>query len=350
MESNDSTFAHPTVMVDFASLRLIPHQVYTENELDEALGTILRSPDRALNSIPTEMRRPLRRHIVRRRVEAIAKSDYESGEELVAAAKMLRRAMAADAAEDAIEGRLRDARTGYNQARKDCEDRMRQLEEELGAREREIGEKHEQECRAFASGWDDPSKFREWNKPSGQLLGLRASERNLAVAGDFEGAKVLKKQADRLERMETDRAQQRAREAMELAFQQMLERQSKECEAHQRLKHKVTCQAQGMIDSELTPMKMAIKKLEVLQNHKPVSRRGPVVSKSRLVTSRRPEVTLYDEEPVLGTPRTRRRLANLRRTPKHSPLPLAAVEASSYVKRKRPSRRREPKQRKVADF
>jgi hypothetical protein len=343
--------------IDFASLQPIPQHVYTEEKLDAALNAFIRSRGKTFKRMPMDMRRPLFQHIARRRVEAIGRPDYAYGEKLVAAAEWLRRAMAADmamadetGAVEAIEARLKEAKTGYSQARQECENRMKQLEQELSTREREIRDRHEQEYQEFSKGWSDPSKFHEWNKPSSQLLALRASERSLALAGDFGGAKALKKRADRLERKETEQAQQRVREAMELAFQQVLERHSKELEAHERLRHKITCQAQVMIDGELTPMKMAIKKLEELRDYKRVSRRRPQVSKSKLVARRSPEMTLHDDDPIVQTPRTRGRLADLRRTPNHSPLPLAAVEASPYIEKNRPRSKREPKPRRVADF
>jgi hypothetical protein len=331
---------------------------YSEEELDSVLASFMKSRGRIFKDIPAEMRRPLFQHIARKRVEAIGNQDYEYGERLVAAAELLRQLIgqelsASDVAfgAESLESRLQRAKTALREAQLRFAERVKRLDDELRERELEMRERHDAEIRQFQDDWADPKFFHKWNKPSSQLLLVRMTEKNLALTGDFAGAKQMKRHGARLERLETNEAQGRAKEAMEVEFQQLIDRHTKKHEGHERLKHKVMLQAEVVNNTELTPLKMAVKKLEALREQRIVPKRSPPVSKSKVEIKRRPEASLHGDTPPVPTPRTMQRLQSIRQTPRSAALALKAVETSAYIRANKPQDKRKPvRPKKAYDF
>jgi hypothetical protein len=212
-------------------------------------------------------------------------------------------------------------------------------------------ERQDGEIRQFQDEWADPKNFHKWNKPSPQLRAVRMTEKNLALTGDFHGAKEMKRHAAWLERVETDEAQWKAKEGMELEFRLLIDRHAKELEAHERLKHKAMQQAEVVHDAELTPLKMAIKKLEALQSQKIIPKRSPRISRSKLEVKTKPETGLHDDRPPVPTPRTMQRLQSIRHTPRNEALALKALETSACVRAHKSKDKPKPvRRKKVYDF
>jgi hypothetical protein len=68
----------------------------------------------------------------------------------------------------------------------------------------------------------------KFSKPSTELLQLRRIQKGLAFAHEFEEAKLVKAQGDRIQHDETLAAQARATEHIRLAYAQLLERQKQQ--------------------------------------------------------------------------------------------------------------------------
>jgi hypothetical protein len=63
------------------------------------------------------------------------------------------------------------------------------------------------------------------------LLNLRQRESNLAILREFEAAMSLKRESDRIEKVEQDMAKQRAIETMRMEFANLQRRQKREIDS-----------------------------------------------------------------------------------------------------------------------
>jgi hypothetical protein len=96
-----------------------------------------------------------------------------------------------------------------------CEElRMGKLKQ---AFDTEVGELEQQ--------WGDPASLKRFSKPSPRLLGLRTTERRLAVMRMFERAKRIRDEAERTEREEAAEAERRAIAAMRTRYENLAEAQ-----------------------------------------------------------------------------------------------------------------------------
>jgi hypothetical protein len=284
-------------------------------------------------------------------VQALGEQRYDDGDRMAHAAELLRRAIAAELLDNdtvyertTLATRLRDARDVVARTRRMLADRLQQLDAELRNREEDLRDRHRREIAQFPTEWDDPAGFHEWNKASPLLLQMRQQEKSMALTGDFVAAKDMKRRADRLEKSETDAAQVRARQAMELAFQQLVDRHAREIDGQARLRHRLWVQAMMANQAEMRPLDAAVKKLEALQDAKPI-RKSPPVSRSQLVARRNPEPG-KDDRPPAQTPRTTAKLHIIRITPRSEVLPLKRVETVGFVRKHRPKEER-PRPKKI---
>ena len=327
---NDQVPTIPKIQVD--------SPMYSMELLDSVLNRFIRTKGKSFPRIPMEMRKSLFQHIRRRRAEAIEYQNYEDGEKLMYAQDTLRKAITkamiaseSEYAQVAVETRLKEVKEMYQEKKDECDENMKRLNKDMDSKERDIKRQHRKELDEFSTFWMDPSSFHEFNKPSGLLLEMRNKEKNMALLGDFTGAKDMKKRADAQEKLETTRAQARAKLGMQTAYEQLMRKHQRELEAQQRLRQKVIGHAQVYADAELNPMLMAIKKLELMKEQKPVKRWTPRVSRSQLVRRRSPG-PCEDDSPPVSTPRTMRRLVNIRATPRNEVLSLQGVPAKRYIK------------------
>jgi hypothetical protein len=211
-----------------------------------------------------------------------------------------------------------------------CLQKRQELDDQLCAQVWDLEARHQRERAKFEDDWADPASLIAFHKPSGHLLSLRASEQKLACLGDFRGAEELRRHIAKKERAETEAAQRKAKAGVKAAFDQLVKQQEKELDGHRTLDVRVRFQLQTQIDHELNPIRMAIKKLEARQEQPPPPRRCPKVSRSPLVQRRNPEPG--DDRPGASTPRTVRRLATVKASPRTLMLPLKPVETKAMVK------------------
>lgn len=323
--------------------------IYEEEELDSKLQEFIKTNGKSFPRIPVDMRNQLFQHISRRRVQAIENQDYDNGEKLMVAQENLRKAMNKDLLsneetnEESMNAtRLSDAKYELKVATEKWEQNMKDLNYKLKEQEEQIIAAQQAELQKLADFWSDPSKFHEFNKASSHLLSMREIERNMALTGDFQGAKAMKKRALALEKKETQEAQKRAQEAMVQNFEQMKAKHQMQLDGHRRLAHKLMVQEEVKRDYELQPLKMAVRKYETYQKNKidslretkPPPKRNPPVSKSMLVKkTKKDSIILTDDRPPITTPRTMEKLARLRETKRAEQLALTKVETKGVLKR-----------------
>lgn len=220
-----------------------------------------------------------------------------------------------------------------------------------------LTEKHEQEVEEFGHRWKEPTALVKYNKPSSQLRVMWSQEKTLALSGDFEAARQLKKRSAKLNAMETRQGQERAEQAMRTEFAKLQRQHELEQLANAHLRDKLVLRAQASADAELPSFDMAIQKLKTMKKQPPVVRASPRVSRSRLVTKREQSFALEDDRPPVLTARTSARLASFRAGQRNDTLPLTEVQAMRHAKsqqqRRRPKTSREEKSKtpkKAAKF
>jgi hypothetical protein len=94
----------------------------------------------------------------------------------------------------------------------------------------EIKMRHRRQWVQFESHYDDVDNLKAFSKPSGGLLQIRAQERACVLCQRFQDAKVLQKEARRMEKMEIERGQRWAESSVERKKQNLAARQRREIE------------------------------------------------------------------------------------------------------------------------
>lgn len=183
----------------------------------------------------------------------------------------------------------------------------------------EIIKRHSLEIESFKDEWRNPDRVKTFNKPSSKLFQMRKQQKSMALLHDFQNAKQMKKMADQLEKQEADAALNRAKEAMKIEYQLIIERQQKElfCLKENHDKNMNTIKMSQGKDEELVQNTMQLLKFKIEASKTSRKPRLMVpVPKQRPTTSQ--------SVPTTGmiTYRTRSQLNNFRKESDKSRLPL----------------------------
>ena len=161
----------------------------------------------------------------------------------------------------AIMARLNQAESDYRDKENEWKNIMETFRKEQKQMRAELQQKHEQEEDEFAEVWGNPENFIEFNKPSPNLLALRKAQKEYAMGRDFESAKNIKMEADKLQKIETEEAERRALQAMMLAHQKLEFRQQREIKCFEERERRTELFITTERDQELVPLQMLIKQL-----------------------------------------------------------------------------------------
>lgn len=324
---------------------------YSKEQLDSVLDKFIATKAKSFSSISPDMRKPLFEHIARERVTAIEEQNYDRGEKLINAQENLRKLMLKDLndnnemTEDELnKSRLFEAKQQLKAITIKWDKQIKELESRLKDEESLLLDNQRQEMQSFSDFWSDPSQFHEFNKASAILLQTREQEKNFALMGDFQSAKMMKKRSEQLEKAETLAAQKKAETVMKLKYEQLRQKHLLQLDGHRRNCHKLLKQLEIQKEMELQPYRMAIRKYENIQRiklessrDKKVKIRSPPVSKSCLVIRKMKKDNLFvvDDRPPQATPRTVKRLAEIREKTKSDQLVLNKVETKNVFKKNR---------------
>jgi hypothetical protein len=120
----------------------------------------------------------------------------------------------------------------------------------------ELAEAHRARMEEFECEWASESAVSAFAKPSGRALNLRRIQENLALLRDFESGKIMKKEADRLERREAERARELAIEAMKTEYANLAEQQQREMERLHAFRTRQTVAVERHRDAEIEPLRL----------------------------------------------------------------------------------------------
>jgi hypothetical protein len=169
--------------------------------------------------------------------------------------------------------------------------RVEKIRGEMQARLAELAEAQKAELAAFRQKYDDPITFRCYSKPSSAVLQLRAKERSLVILCRFPEANAMSKEAERREAQEAEKMQKTAEWEVLRKQARMLERHEREKAAATEYFTGVIAQTKAMMEQGVTKLKTRIAALEKLKNS-PV--KAPFVTPGEATTSPRTRESYFE--------------------------------------------------------
>lgn len=207
------------------------------------------------------------------------------------------------------------------------------------------------ELAEFGKKWNNPNSFLDLAKPSSHLLQLREIERKKVLLMDYEGAEQTKAIADKLERQETAQSQQKAVQAMKLQLKQLEAKHQQEIEGAETLTKRGIDHLLKERAQIVEPLEKALKKSQNMEKRKPEKRRpnsrmNPAYSmiddnvsltqSMQSKSARAPSPVAYVDDEVedvdLATPRTFRKMYDMRSTSGVKRLDLDGIDITKYLK------------------
>lgn len=206
---------------------------YNKEDIERAIEEMLTH-----NKVPDQDDIPsIRLYLEDETREAALTQQYEQGAKLERASQLLDQLTATDDNALSIEKKQEEARKrheiakqNYDKLVKEWDERIAQSRQYQQEKITELENEHKNEIEKFEEQWAQPENMLEYNKPSSQLIRLRTTEQNLALQKQFDRAKAVKLQADKLQKEEIDEAKRKAVADMKLAYQVMDQRQKREME------------------------------------------------------------------------------------------------------------------------
>ena len=218
--------------------------------------------------------------------ELIEQEDYDEAEKLTNIKKTLIRKLKPKTAEDTskIDERIQRTQADYQEIERKWNELIASQEKKNKSLLSDLEAKHDKELQEFEEKWQNPESLKVYSKPSQYLLQLRKLQRQHAVMREFEKAKTLKAQADKLQAVETKEAQKRAEDAMRTEYIQIVNRQKREIECAKDFGNRKIQQMELQKQHDLNSTNNAIKQLmsrKPVQKNKVRVRRNIATPRSR---------------------------------------------------------------------
>ncbi|OHT11516.1 hypothetical protein TRFO_18958 [Tritrichomonas foetus] len=318
------------------------------------------------NKPPLSLKNKIMQIIVRRKVDAASAKNYTEAAKISKIEEQLKTYFEELREVDRSKRRTHYGISGSDQLRnrlqKICNEYDRRIEAYKRSREQFMDQLYadqQRELAEFGKKWNNPNSFLDLAKPSCHLLQLREIERKKALLMDYEGAAATKAQADRLEKQETKQSQEKAIQTMKNQLKQLENKHQQEVMGAEELSKRGLDHLLKEKASVVEPLEKALKKSEKTEKKEPVRRRpssrvnnsnfsinATVTSPSNLNSSigrtqsslsqsaRAASPVAFDdfEEPDLATPRTFRKIYDMRSTSGVRRLDLDGIDITKYLK------------------
>lgn len=204
---------------------------YSDYELQEALDAMIKK-----RSLPEKPMRPSLIAYARRIcAEKLMREEYDDAIEIDLAVDIMFTSLEEDkksshrnTQNEGLNKRLQLTRQKKSEAEKCWNDKIEEQKKLNEAKYTELKKTHQEEKEAFIQEWNDPKTINMYSKPSAKLFQLRSQQKCLALVHDFEGAKIIKSEADLLEKRETADNLKKATRSMKKQYQQLLDRHERE--------------------------------------------------------------------------------------------------------------------------
>lgn len=309
------------------------------------------------NKPPLSLKSRIMQVIVRRKIDAAACKNYAEASKLSKVEEKLKIYF-----EDAKESDRVKKRSYYGISSSDqLRTRLTKINNEydrkieLYKRSREqfmdqLYNDQQRELAEFGKKWNNPNSFLDLAKPSSHLLQLREIERKKALLMDYEGAEQTKAIADKLEKQETAQSQQKAIQAMKLQLKQLEAKHQQEIDGAETLTRRGIDHLLKEKAAIIEPLEKALKKSQNIEKRKPDKRRPnsrmnaysmyddntSMTQTMQSKSARQPSPIAYVDDEVedvdLATPRTFRKIYDMRSTSGVKRLDLDGIDITKYLK------------------
>jgi hypothetical protein len=245
--------------------RTVNEAQYTDEELARLFARMVQS--KKCPEAPA--REPLRDWADRAMRDCAAGHRYDEGARLRAGVALLEAFMAIEEKPSEVRRRNASEKLPHVQEQlttKQMEWGTRIAEWQAGhdRRAAELEEQHRTKIEELERKWADPASLIEFAKPSFHAQVLRLTQQRLAAMKQFEGAKILQKEADRVEKSETDKAKEKAVVAMKVEYTHLLEQQQREIECMNEFRRRQTMVLEMERDAEVVPLEIICSRLEAI--------------------------------------------------------------------------------------
>ena len=227
----------------------IPIFHYEKNPTEYTIEEIQRAADRAVSGKSISSEDPffiseVIEELTSRRIELIANSEYKKAQVMVNAIARIReqfraedyKRFRANYLQNLIE-RSKQQQETLKEVQRNVKQQVKEKKENIKQELMKIQEKQEKEREELITLWQNPSKLRQYNKQSPELLKNKALEKCLALAGELDYAEELKHQNRRMEKREIHEKYQlmneefqKAQNKLEIELEQQLVDAKKELE------------------------------------------------------------------------------------------------------------------------
>lgn len=305
-------------------------------DVNAALDAYLANPR---NKPPLSMKSRLLQCIAHRRIDAADSKNYLLAAKLSTAEQQLRKYYSSNGSQTVRTSAsdhgspARILRTKLQNAMLDFDSRIEDYKQQRSEFMKDLRRQHEFELGEFAARWKDPQSFAYYAKSSAQLLQLRDIERKKVILQDYEGAEETRRFADTLEKQETKNAQERAIVCMKGQLEQLEKRHQMEIEAAERLTKKRIDHLTKEKNTVVGPLELALRRAEEREG-KPDLRRKCTTALRDL------NYDVETEEANLATPRTFRKIYDMRAPRGVNHLELQGIDITKYLTSAKSSRSR----------
>ena len=181
----------------------------------------------------------------------------------------------------------------------------------------------EQERKRFEEKWSSEEAVIPYSKPSSQVLQIKRMQKAMALAHEFQKAKQLKLQAEKLQKEEAVIASKQAAEAMKAQYILLVENQQRQVECMREHWERVITVLECQRDAEINSLENTKKQLLTRSTTKP--------KKPQVII---PQVTSRDARGSSGliTQRTRSQFATYKRSAEKSKLDVKPLDVKTLIR------------------
>lgn len=264
--NQENIFAHTQIDQTNEYAKPVEVNSPSEQEIDDAIEQM------SVKGIcPPENLQPyIFQTLTRRRVDAICNSDYDLAEKQDKLSSVLNEYIKYQESQRKSEVRgdilynrylnlhssLKEVNERYDNKRKDFIEQSNLKKAELITQQQELESK-------IYSKYADQSFLRQFSKASQKLAELRENEVNLAIQRNYAEAKVIKAEADLLEKQETELAQRRIYEQQQSELQNVINTYGVLIKSHDEKVAEQLVLIEAERRKECSPIEAAIKQIHV---------------------------------------------------------------------------------------
>jgi hypothetical protein len=237
---------------------------------------------------PLEARPSFVQLLHRRRVTGLIVSDYELAEENDAVLQLYRTLSKQEDDRltdseriDILYQRWLQLQRDQDEVNEQWDQKTAKFSQEDQAKFDELTGRHEKEQEKFNAYWRDVRNLRQFTKPSPRLLQLREQERAMAVSRLYGQARNMKEYADKVQREETDAAQQRMARQIAIDRQKMQNRQGSERNRHLSHRRSVLNTMEYERSEQLRPLVSAMTQIRAKKGAAMGTRPSTAMSQTR---------------------------------------------------------------------